>query len=241
MIKPQKKKNGAYWILYAAELIQVPSARLFDLEYLTQKGSVDQPVGGRGTSYFHKIDGQDRVLRHYRRGGLIGKILHDQYFGVSLLRSRSWQEWQLLKLLYSEGFPVPRPVAAGVRRSFLFYRADLITVQIPNATTLTEALGAAGLSLDGWFSVGECIRSFHDRGVYHADLNAHNILLDNAGKVFLLDFDRGKIRSDGPWKQSNLKRLQRSLSKLSSQNEFFAFSDNAWQSLQSGYGHVPID
>lgn len=229
------KKDGDYWILYDTKLIHVPSAHLFDLEYLTQKGSVDQPVGGRGSSYFHSIEGQNRVLRHYRRGGLIGRILHDQYFGQSLSRSRSWQEWHLLEMLFSEGFPVPRPVAAGVKKSFLFYRADLVTIQIPEVETLAAALNVGELDIASWFSIGECIRRFHDRGVYHADLNAHNILLNRAGEVFLLDFDRGKIRRDGSWKQSNLKRLRRSLKKLGCQDEDFTFTDKAWQSLMSGY------
>ncbi len=235
------KKNGDYWILYDAELIHVPSARLFDLEYLTQKGIVDQPVGGRGSCYFHSIEGQDRVLRHYRRGGLIGEILHDQYFGLSLKKSRSWQEWHLLEKLFSEGFPVPRPVAAGVKKSFVFYRADLITIQIPEVKTLASVLNVDELDMASWFSVGACIRRFHNRGVYHADLNAHNILLNRAGEVFLLDFDRGKIRRDGAWKVFNLKRLRRSLRKLGGQDGSFAFSDHCWQSLMSGYNHLSAE
>lgn len=241
MIKPQKKRDGDCWILYDPELVHAPSERLFDLEYLSQKGTVDQPIGGRGTSYFFSVAGQDRVLRHYRRGGLIGKIILDQYIGLSLTMSRSWQEWQLLSILYSEGFPVPRPVAAGIRRSFLFYRADLITIQIPETTTLASVLDVGDLTLDCWFSIGECIRVFHDRGVYHADLNAHNILLNKDDKVFLLDFDRGRIRRDGAWKQSNLKRLQRSLLKLSGQNEMFSFADKDWRSLLSGYHHLSVE
>jgi len=217
-------------------LISAPSIQLFDLEYLTQKGAIDQTVGGRGSSYFFTAEGQARVLRHYRRGGLVGKILHDQYFGWLTEMSRSWREWRLLRTLYSEGFPVPRPVAAGVYKSFFFYRADLITVQIPQSRTLAELLIADDLPAEGWQSIGSCINRFHERGVYHADLNAHNILLDQDYQVYLLDFDRCNLRSAGSWEQSNLQRLQRSLLKLERKNENFFYNEFAWQSLLQGYG-----
>ena len=56
---------------------------------------------------------------------------------------------------------------------------------------------------------------FHRAGLDHADLNAHNILLDAAGNPWLIDFDRSRRRADGSWRQSNLDRLARSLAKLS--------------------------
>lgn len=235
MVEPQVLKKDGYRILYDAELVIAPSPQLFDLKYLAQKGAIDQPLGGRGSCYFIAADGQDRVLRHYRRGGLVGKVIFDQYFGWSTEMSRSWREWRLLWLLYTEGFPVPRPVAAGMCQSFCYYRADLITVQIPGAQTLAESLIKGELSADIWRSVGHCIKSFHERGVYHADLNAHNILLGYEDKVFLLDFDRCRLREDGIWRQENLQRLQRSLLKLNKKNETFGFNETAWQFLLSGY------
>ena len=236
-LQPQKQKDGSCYIIYDGELVSTPSMQLFDLEYLTQNGSIDQTVGGRGSSYFFTSKDQAQVLRHYRRGGLVGKILLDQYFGWSAEMSRSWREWRLLSTLYSEGFPVPRPVAACVCQSFLYYRADLITVQIPGTQTLAELLVGGELSADIWHSVGSCIKHFHERGAYHADLNAHNILLNQENRVFLLDFDRGKLRKKGAWQQSNLLRLQRSLLKLNGKNEIFGFSKSAWRSLLAGYGH----
>jgi 3-deoxy-D-manno-octulosonic acid kinase len=38
------------------------------------------------------------------------------------------------------------------------------------------------------------IARFHRAGVWHADLTAHNILLEVRGVPWLLDFDRGRIR-----------------------------------------------
>ena len=44
---------------------------------------------------------------------------------------------------------------------------------------------------------------------------AHNLMLDQHGMVWLLDFDRGALRAPArDWQQDNLARLQRSLRKL---------------------------
>ncbi|NIQ10950.1 3-deoxy-D-manno-octulosonic acid kinase, partial [candidate division KSB1 bacterium] len=61
------------------------------------------------------------------------------------------------------------------------------------------------LSSDVWLQVGACISRFHRRGVHHADLNAHNILVTGSAAVYLLDFDRGKILPPGEWGEENLK------------------------------------
>lgn len=46
-----------------------------------------------------------------------------------------------------------------------------------------------------WHKVGQTVRRLHEAGVYHADLNSHNLLLDKEGKVWVIDFDKGAIRS----------------------------------------------
>jgi 3-deoxy-D-manno-octulosonic acid kinase len=52
--------------------------------------------------------------------------------------------------------------------------------------------------------------------VQHADLNANNIMLDGRGGAWLLDFDRGRLRKPGPWREKTLARLGRSLAKIAS-------------------------
>jgi 3-deoxy-D-manno-octulosonic acid kinase len=58
------------------------------------------------------------------------------------------------------------------------------------------------------------LRRFHEHGVQHADLNAHNVLLGRDGGVHLLDFDRGRLRERGAWEDTVLARLHRSLVKV---------------------------
>src|SRR5688572_13334576 len=74
---------------------------------------------------------------------------------------------------------------------------------------------AAGRMDDArWAAIGRCLRHFHDAGVQHADLNAHNIMLGEKREVWVLDFDRGRLREPGHWSAGVLDRLARSLAKI---------------------------
>lgn len=190
---------------------------------------------GRGEAWFLKYNGHDWVLRHFRRGGMIGRFNADRYFGWSLERSRSWAEWRLLAELYRRGLPVPRPIAAAVRRCGGCYRADLLTELVPDATTLAGSLSKRPQPAEFWSALGTCLRRFHDQGVYHADLNANNILIDNSQEIYLIDFDRGEIRSPGGWSKQNLERLKRSLVKIKQKAAGLHFDEEDWRRLLLGY------
>lgn len=190
---------------------------------------------GRGASFFLRYGMQQWVLRHYRRGGLVAKLFKDQFVGWGLDRSRSWSEWRLLASLYAKGFPVPRPVAARVCKHLGYYSCDLITQRISQAQTLADLLKQGSLPPVVWGDIGACVRRFHDAGVYHADLNANNILLDHHRRVYLIDFDRGRWRRSGPWRQGNINRLKRSLQKIDGLTAEFHFEAEAWLNFMDGY------
>lgn len=224
--KTERTEDGA--ILYDDALLDHAGAGLFE-----PPAEAAAAVGGRGAAWMLKYGEHEWVLRHYRRGGVPGRFVRDLYLWIGLGNSRPWWEWRLLDALYREGLPVPQPVAARVRRSGLLYRGDLITRRIPAARNLAERLASGGDI--PWTGVGRCLRRFHDAGVCHADLNAHNILLDGSGVIYLIDFDRGTRRDAGPWRQANLSRLKRSLDKLSGGD---GFNLKAWGALLEGYGRL---
>lgn len=234
-ILPRTEKLENRHILYDAALIAKPSADIFDVDYLAASGALVGRTTGRGDAVFFRMGEQEWVLRHFLRGGLVGKIFHDHYLGVRLEGTRAWTEWSLLAELFEKGLPVPRPVAASVQRRWGFYSADLVTVRIPGARPLADCLGEAPVTEDLWRRIGACIARFHRHGVYHADLNAKNIMLDGQGQVYLLDFDRGCIRSPGRWAEGNLSRLKRSLEKFKSQQEAFCYGKADWEALLGGY------
>lgn len=222
-------------ILYDPSRLHHPAAAEFDPVGLAAAGRVRATARGRGNTWFVS-DPQGAgtwVLRHYRRGGLIARLARDLYLWRGDAATRAFRELELLAVIECMGLPAARPVGAYVQRVGPFYRADLLTVAVPGARTLSECLGS-GLDGEAWDGVGRTIRSFHDAGIFHADLNAHNILLDDAGGVALIDFDRGAIRPPGRWRGSNLARLERSLRKVSAARPG-AFGAPQWQALLAGY------
>jgi len=221
-------------MLYDASCCGQPDERLFERGHWRSRGALEESPGGRGTVAFIR-DGERRwVLRHYRRGGLAAKLLGDNYLWTGAARTRAFREWRLLRELRAAGLPVPEPVAARYERHGLFYRADLVTGELPTRRTLTHALTTAPLDPATWRAIGACVGRLHALGVHHADLNAHNLLLGDDGTVYVLDFDRGRIRPRGAWEQAVLERLQRSLRKVTTGLPPDRFADAAWQALLAG-------
>jgi len=166
---------------------------------------------------------------------MIRRILLDQYPWFGANRTRSFREWDLLWHLLGLRLPVPRPIAARFIRRGIMYTADLITVRIADVQPLSGRLLDGELSPHVWQNTGMLIARFHAAGIDHADLNAHNIQIDRNDDMFLLDFDRGRVRpGPGGWMERNLKRLQRSLRKVSA-NSGAQFSDREWTWLLTGY------
>lgn len=227
------------YILYDASLISKPNHNLFDPGWLQQHAQIKHIAHGRGEAWFVDYEQKHWVLRRYMRGGLVAKFNRSRYFAWSLSQTRAWREWYLMDQLYHDGLPVPRPVAARVcwcNLNIGFYQAYLLLEKIPGARTLSQCLQQAPLDDSVWHDIGRVIRRFHDHGVFHADLNANNILFDETDNVHLIDFDRGEIRPAGQWQQGNILRLRRSLDKLTAKHGEYHFSDVAWDCLVTGYG-----
>ena len=100
---------------------------------------------------------------------------------------------------------------------------------------LVALLKQGPVATEVWHKIGQTVRQLHDAGVYHADLNSHNLLLDKEGKVWVIDFDKGAIRSPGNWQQANLERLLRSFNKESQLHTSFHFVPENWQALMAGH------
>ena len=208
---------------------------LFDPEYWAARGELERVSAGRGSAWFIGSAANPWVLRHYRRGGLIARISEDRYFWSGEQRVRAFAEWRLLAALAKQGLPVPKPVAAWYRRQGLSYRCDLITGRIAQAEALSAVLTLRALKPESWRAIGAVVARLHASGVDHADLNAHNILLDDRGAVSVIDFDRGRLRTPGAWAAGTLQRLHRSLAKISRVLPPGRFSAGDWDFLLDGY------
>jgi 3-deoxy-D-manno-octulosonic acid kinase len=187
---------------------------------------------GRGQAFQVRGTFGMGALRHYRRGGMTGALWQDRYLFTGAERTRCFRELRLLAWLYAQGLPVPMPLACRFLRSGLIYRADILTAWLPGANPLSAHVQSARVS--DFSAIGTMLASFHLVGLWHADLNAHNILLTDSGPA-LIDFDRCKRRSlQKDWQEANLARLLRSLTKLG----FAAradFQNALWPALRSAY------
>jgi 3-deoxy-D-manno-octulosonic acid kinase len=222
-------------MLYDASRAGNVTPAWFDAAYWHKRGELDGEAQGRGAAQLIRCDGKGYVLRHYRRGGLIARVLRDKYLWRGEAETRAFREWQLLYHLHRAGLPVPAPIAARYRRHGLVYTADLITERLMDSESLASRLRRRGIPILGWITIGRCIRAFHDLGVCHADLNAHNIMLVAEDAVYLIDFDRGRLLKPGLWCDGNLVRLRRSLEKITYKLPPEHFSEADWHGLLDGY------
>jgi 3-deoxy-D-manno-octulosonic acid kinase len=221
-------------MLYDASRVSQPAEPLFEPAWWRERGALEETAGGRGTIAFLRDGSRRWVLRHYCRGGLMVHFSQDAYLWTGEARARSFVEWRLLRQLVDWQLPVPVPVAARYVRAGLRYRADLITEELPTRLTVAQALRAGPIAATVWRDIGRCVGRLHDRGVHHADLNAHNLLLGEEETVYVLDFDRGRIRDRGAWEQDVLQRLRRSLVKVTVGLPADRFDESHWQALLEG-------
>ncbi len=231
----KKTRNGA--IVYDTDIIN----QISDAAFVAGSWSQSTPVtgalrsAGRGNTMIVSHGDQEFVLRHYVRGGLIGRIVRDSYLWQGERESRAFAEWYLLAKLVRMGLPVPRPAAARYQRTGFTYRADLLTVRVPGIRSLADRILAAPGSPVFWTGLGRGIRKFHDAGVFHADLNAYNVQVDGRERLCLLDFDRGRIMEPGVWQQKTLARLHHSLKKIKRLDQRIHFTPQNWNELLEGY------
>jgi len=231
----QKTASGA--ILYDRQVIREISEERFAAAGWLHAEPVSGALraAGRGSTMFVGNVPRQFVLRHYMRGGLIGKVVRDSYVWTGEDESRPFAEWRMLAKMADSGLRVPRPAAARYCRRGPLYSADIITVRIPNVVSLSAYIADKPLAPQFWQSLGAAVLHFHDKGVYHADMNAYNLQIDNDGDLWMLDFDRGRLLQPGPWQQKTLSRLHRSLHKVVSLDPKLHFRQQNWEQFLEGY------
>jgi 3-deoxy-D-manno-octulosonic-acid transferase len=201
--------------------------------------------GGRGKVKLLQDGSAQFVLRHYQRGGLIGKVLGDRFLRKKPFLSRAMQEYHLLSLMYAWHLPVPQVVAAHHHAGSLFDRCDLLMRYVENSESLHTMLCDQLLEKNVWIDIGHMIARFHAHQVDHVDLNCHNILLRSVEQdgvqliqPSLIDFDKCNLREGDDWKQSNLDRLRRSLRKEKRLKSDLHWQEEHWQWLLDGYAEL---
>ena len=239
IVKPCQQKTfqqGNIYCVFNEELVKNFSSEMLSETFWQKENAISGTAQGRGTTWFIEYQQQQWVLRHYYRGGFIGKFNKDSYWFTTQQNTRAAREFSLLQTLEQLQLPAPKPVAYRVIRHACYYRADLLSTRITAAEDLVAILTQQPLDEAVWSAIGATIRRFHDNGIYHHDLNAHNILLDKQFKVSLIDFDRGEQRANKhSWQQANMARLLRSFRKEQAKLSNFHWHQDNWKMLLLGY------
>lgn len=147
----------------------------------------------------------DRVVRPYRRGGLLRHLVRRTYPGPG----RFQRELAVHRALWGAGFPTVEPLGCAWRRC---------------------GIGVEGLYLTRWAAVTpwprcwevpegvdrllQAIRALAAWGVWSPDLNATNVMVDEEGRICLLDWDRAAWSCRADLVLRYQARLLRSLERL---------------------------
>jgi 3-deoxy-D-manno-octulosonic acid kinase len=238
-MKPRTQKKDSSVIVYDADCIEQAGPPLFDADAWQRNGSVVGVAEGRGSTLLLDTDFGPAVLRQCLRGGWPARISRKHYLFTGFQRSRPLAEFSILARLQALGLPAPHPLAAQCVRAGIFYTGSLLTRRIMDTVPLADLLGSTDPGFELWRATGACIRRFHEEGVVHADLNARNILIRDHAAVYLIDFDRAKIRKGARASfAGNIRRLKRSLDKLWPSGDSGRLQA-CWASLLEAYAEAP--
>jgi hypothetical protein len=178
-------------------------------------------AGNRQSAFRVNIAGAPEIYaRRSRRGGIVASILDDIYVGID---PRPLSELSLTVEAMRRGVPVVEPMGAIVEWiGPALYRGFFLTRAMPGMT-LWEFLQTdddpvvRGHVLE---QARAAIETMHTKGLSHADLNLHNLLVTQAGDSFIvmiLDLDKSRLY-DSPlspaMRRATLARLARSARKL---------------------------
>lgn len=206
-------KEGDY--LYLADtqsdLAHFPLSAFFDQHSPLLKNA--ERKGGRGEALIFKTGSKKVVMRHYRRGGLAGHLLKDRFFLIEPHAHRAFDEFRLLRYMVKEGLPVPAPLIAREKKCGCALIQDIL-IEALDAEDLAHILRKRALSQIEMLRLGGMIKAFFEHGIEHTDLNIRNILLDDHGNFYLIDFDKCFLSYPDMQRRSEIvSRLHRSFLK----------------------------
>jgi len=146
-------------------------------------------LGGRQAVSRIYLDGIGPVVvKHYRRGGLVARVIRQTY--VNFGKPRSRHEFEQLERVRQLGVDAPEPVAYAFCGT-LVYRAWLISREILGAQSLAQlsrtSIERTHRAMD---ALTRHVAVLVAHGIRHRDFHPGNVLVDSADRVFLIDFDK---------------------------------------------------
>ncbi len=183
----------------------------------TAAGSPSEP--GRGATVTIQTPGRRRlVLKKLRRGGLAGRFRKDRFLGYRRLMANLTLPVELA----GRGIATAEPAGLLLQEgSSGLFRGWLATREIESATDASTWLATTGTAgPDLLDPVLRFVRSIHDAGLHHRDLNLGNLMVrllpdGRVGGVAVIDLDGARLLDRFPFRLRLLAlwRLERSMVK----------------------------
>jgi 3-deoxy-D-manno-octulosonic acid kinase len=175
---------------------------------------VNAALGGRTTFIVGRVEDIGFVVvKPYVRGGFMQYLTRRHYLKFGPTRCQ--QEFELLQTVRQLGINAPEPVAFAYRGRFV-YLGWLITRSIPQPISLAQLANTDEARAHRVMpSVIEQIAKLIEHRILHIDLHPGNVIVDKDNRVFIIDFDRGRIFNGDRHKLRKLylQRWQRAVDK----------------------------
>ena len=203
---------------HGAEIVQ----KLGELASASEAGA-----GNRRSAFrLNLAGGLELFARRGRRGGMIGSILSDVYVGIA---PRPLNELAVTVEAIRRGIPAAEPMGAMIEWiGPALYRGFFLTRAV-RGMTLWEFLKTDDDPLVRSHVLGQAraaIDTMQNKGLSHADLNLHNLLVTRTRESFtviIIDLDKARL-FDAPlsaaMRRANAARLMRSARKLDPSGQF---------------------
>jgi len=173
------------------------------------------------------LPGQQMIIRKCFRGGMLRFINADIFVGSS----RPFRELAVAVRAAGCGIPTAETLAAiSLREGGPLCRCYLISKKLSGCADLATHLATERRRSPESFlrakrtllcRAAGIIRSMHENGLYHGDLNIKNILVEaeHPDKLYVIDWDKSffKNRLSRAARSSNVRRFCRSMAKHAAQ------------------------
>ncbi|MHB8109479.1 MAG: lipopolysaccharide kinase InaA family protein [Syntrophorhabdaceae bacterium] len=153
-------------------------------------------AAGRGGPGLFQFDGKDFVCRQYLHGGWLRGITGGSFTG----EKRAADELDITVYLEDHGFPVIRAIGYIVRKKVITKDLFFVSVFRNETQDLVEYFRSADARnrLRMARKLGFYFFKLAEIGIYHPDLHLRNVLVNTAGRLFFLDFDKATRKNTHP-------------------------------------------
>lgn len=232
-----KKKDYSFIIRKDLRSFLEPiCTRLLSTEGILNDELIPKLDIGRGNLFLlHNVDKTGPViLKIYSHGGCLAKFPFSKYF----FTNRALNEFNLYFNHLISKIPVPEYLGIFWRERLSFKLCGIIVKYLVNSLDLEKFLIANDYTEESkkivLQSTGVIIKTLHEIGIYHHDLQVRNILVDTqSSSIYIVDFDKASFMGKLSlfFITQNLIRLKRSFIKRNIPLHYFSM-------LMEGYGNI---